>query len=393
MGCGASARIGTLMAYESPSGGYGEEDDDMASGITFLHDNDEATKFLSRFAFKKAIVDPGLSPGEMTRAMEGDGGGEEYHSDTVVWLALDKSTKPPRKVAVKVVRIRSRAFLRQFRKECKTMQKATKKQRRGGGPRLALATFVAAARSSANTLVASEYIGGGELFDLITSRKSLPDAWAARIAGQLLSAFAMLHPLNVIHFDLKPENVLLAQDAGARDPARDPAPDAVLIDFGESGGPCEGGRPGGTTPTGTPGYAAPELQLGKGGGKSVDVWGCGALVFTMLMGRPPVDPGASVVPLGGLSDNWLEEAYGAKAAGPPAEATSAAEPVGGGGSSSAALMVATAGPSGDDAPQWGKLSEGARAFMQACMQPKVENRVSVADALELPWIVGGGGTT
>ena len=29
--------------------------------------------------------------------------------------------------------------------------------------------------------------------------------------------------------------------------------------------------------------------------------------------------------------------------------------------------------------------------MQACMQPKVENRVSVADALELPWIVAGGG--
>ena len=217
MGCGASSRrIAALLAYEAPSGGYPQEDDDTASGIAFLHDNAAATAFLARFTFKRAIVDPGLSPGQVTRAMEGDCGGEEYHSDTVVWLATDKGSVPPMLVAVKVVRIRSRAFLRQFRKECKTMQKATKKQRRGGGSRLALATFVAAARTPHNTLIASEFVGGGELFDLIAARGALPDAWAARMAGQLLSAFAMLHPLNVIHFDLKPENVLLAQDAGAR---------------------------------------------------------------------------------------------------------------------------------------------------------------------------------
>lgn len=118
----------------------------------------------------------------------------------------------------------------------------------------------------------------------------LPPREAAGIAILLASALVEVHALGLVHRDLKPENVLLARGAGL---AGGELP--KLVDFGLAR-PDDEGMTRTTAVLGTPSYMAPEqtgLEPALGGlSPATDIHGLGAVLYSMLAGRPPYD-GAS----------------------------------------------------------------------------------------------------
>ncbi len=101
----------------------------------------------------------------------------------------------------------------------------------------------------------------------------------AQVAVDLTTALAHLHARGIMHGDVSPGNVRLAQDAGT-------AWRAVLIDFGLAGPPLAGGAGA----RGTLGYAAPEALTGART-PATDLFGLGATLFELWSGAPPFGHG------------------------------------------------------------------------------------------------------
>lgn len=72
--------------------------------------------------------------------------------------------------------------------------------------------------------IVTELIHGGELFDEISKRQNFTEQDAAVIVKQILEAMAYCHGLNIVHKDLKPENLLLQE--------KDNVEYVKVIDFG-----------------------------------------------------------------------------------------------------------------------------------------------------------------
>jgi eukaryotic-like serine/threonine-protein kinase len=102
---------------------------------------------------------------------------------------------------------------------------------------------------------------------------------ATKWTRQVALAIAFSHAHGIVHCDLKPSNVLLDHSGNAR-----------VVDFGlaEQATPR---RSSIEALAGTPAYMAPEQIDSRFGnvGPATDVWGLGALLFTLIAGRPPFD--------------------------------------------------------------------------------------------------------
>ncbi|MGA8114648.1 MAG: serine/threonine-protein kinase, partial [Actinocatenispora sp.] len=125
-----------------------------------------------------------------------------------------------------------------------------------------------------------DLIDGPDLRAYLARRGPLPAALAAELVAGVADALAHTHAAGVIHRDLKPENVLLrlAQDG--------PVP--LLTDFGIARlAAVSSSVTGPQTVIGTPGYLAPEIARGQPATPSVDVYGCGVLLYELITGRPP----------------------------------------------------------------------------------------------------------
>ncbi|KAK0565716.1 hypothetical protein OC844_001084 [Tilletia horrida] len=123
----------------------------------------------------------------------------------------------------------------------------------------------------------SELCAGGELYDYLVERGTLPDAEARRIFGQLCLAVAYIHERGIVHRDLKLENVLLDELCNVK-----------LGDFGFTREFER--RKLMDTFCGTTGYAAPEMLAGKKyTGQEVDIWSLGIILYALLTGSLPFD--------------------------------------------------------------------------------------------------------
>jgi tetratricopeptide (TPR) repeat protein len=118
----------------------------------------------------------------------------------------------------------------------------------------------------------------------------LPPREAAEIAVLIARALVEVHDLGIVHRDLKPENVLLASGSGPKETEL-----PKLVDFGLAR-PDDEELTRTTAVLGTPSYMAPEqtgLEPALGGlSPATDIHGLGAILYSMLAGRPPYD-GAS----------------------------------------------------------------------------------------------------
>ena len=137
--------------------------------------------------------------------------------------------------------------------------------------------------------IVMELLEGEDLLDLLQRECPLEPTRAMRIMVTVLKALAAAHGQGIVHRDLKPENVFISR-----------GPDGVeavkVLDFGIAKmlGREEEDEDGEASLVtnmgailGTPEYMSPEQCSGLPSGPGADIYGCGALLYTLLTGRPP----------------------------------------------------------------------------------------------------------
>ncbi|WP_165978497.1 serine/threonine-protein kinase, partial [Actinomadura darangshiensis] len=176
-----------------------------------------------------------------------------------------------RLVAVKVVHPHfadNASFRRRFAKEVAAA-------RRIGG--FYTAQVVDADPDAEPPWLVTEYIAGPTLQDAVDENGALPEVTVAALGAGLAEGLRAVHDQNVIHRDLKPGNVLLAQD-GPR-----------IIDFGIARAMDAASQS--LTLVGTPGYMSPEQFLGGAIGPPSDVFCLAAVLSFAVTGRHPFGEG------------------------------------------------------------------------------------------------------
>ena len=128
-----------------------------------------------------------------------------------------------------------------------------------------------------------ELVRGQDLGHILDRDGPLPFARAAPLLGQICGALGEAHELGIVHRDLKPENVLITRTTGGRDFAK-------VLDFGLAKLGAREQSPSVTDRTeivGTPYFMSPEQIRGDEIDARADVYSLGALMYTLLTGRPP----------------------------------------------------------------------------------------------------------
>uniref|UniRef100_A0A8C7G1B9 protein kinase C n=1 Tax=Oncorhynchus kisutch TaxID=8019 RepID=A0A8C7G1B9_ONCKI len=126
--------------------------------------------------------------------------------------------------------------------------------------------------------VVMEKLHGDMLEMILSSEKGrLPERITKFFVSQILQALHHLHFKNIVHCDLKPENVLLASS--------DAFPQVKLCDFGFAR--IIGEKSFRRSVVGTPAYLAPEVLRNKGYNRSLDMWSVGVIIYVSLSGTFP----------------------------------------------------------------------------------------------------------
>ncbi|XP_035988552.1 serine/threonine-protein kinase 17B [Fundulus heteroclitus] len=122
-----------------------------------------------------------------------------------------------------------------------------------------------------------EYAAGGEIFDLCVSEELLPENQITRLIRQTLEGVHHLHQNQLVHLDLKPQNILLTSLA--------PPGDIKIVDFGLAR------RLGGAGELreilGTPEYVAPEILNYEPITTATDLWSVGVIAYMLVTGESP----------------------------------------------------------------------------------------------------------
>jgi serine/threonine protein kinase len=124
-------------------------------------------------------------------------------------------------------------------------------------------------------LLVMELCGGGDLLNYVRKRRRLKEDLAKYFFKQIIEALHYIHQKNIVHRDIKLDNILLDSDGNVK-----------VCDFGVS----KLVKPGETMSEqcGTPAYIAPEILLDRGyKGFGVDVWSAGVVLYSMLYGTVP----------------------------------------------------------------------------------------------------------
>ena len=128
--------------------------------------------------------------------------------------------------------------------------------------------------------IVMEHLTGQELSAQLGGHR-LPVARVAQLGGQLLDGLARAHAERVIHRDIKPDNLFLAQERGEEV--------LKILDFSIAKDESQEGLTGDGDVLGTPHYLAPEQAMGRPVDARVDLWASGVVMYEMLTGALPFE--------------------------------------------------------------------------------------------------------
>lgn len=122
--------------------------------------------------------------------------------------------------------------------------------------------------------ILTEYCSGGDLCEAV-SANPWPEWRAQSMMKGIFEAVAYVHSLEIVHRDIKCENVLISKDGAAEK--------LILTDFGTA---CKTTDPKRMLERpGSIGYAAPELLMHKPYTELVDMFGTGSTLYKVICGR------------------------------------------------------------------------------------------------------------
>jgi eukaryotic-like serine/threonine-protein kinase len=124
--------------------------------------------------------------------------------------------------------------------------------------------------------IVMELVPSRSLDEAIRNEGPMAPARVARIGLDVLAALRVAHREGLLHRDVKPANVLLADDGRA-----------VLTDFGLVSIAGDSSMTATGIVLGSPSYLAPELALGAEAGPASDLWSFGATLYMAVEGSPP----------------------------------------------------------------------------------------------------------
>ncbi|MFJ7339004.1 serine/threonine-protein kinase [Streptomyces sp. NPDC101110] len=144
--------------------------------------------------------------------------------------------------------------------------------------------------------IVMELVEGKSLAEVIREDGLLEPKRAAEVGLAVLDVLRSAHREGILHRDVKPSNVLIAEDGRV-----------VLTDFGIA---QVEGDPSITSTgmlVGAPSYISPERARGHKPGPAADLWSLGGLLYASVEGAPPYDKGSAIATLTAVMTEPLEE--------------------------------------------------------------------------------------
>ncbi|MFJ9345722.1 serine/threonine-protein kinase [Streptomyces sp. NPDC101237] len=145
--------------------------------------------------------------------------------------------------------------------------------------------------------IVMELVEGKSLAEVIREDGVLKPRRAAEVGLAILDVLRSAHREGILHRDVKPSNVLIAESDGR----------VVLTDFGIA---QVEGDPSITSTgmlVGAPSYISPERARGHKPGPAADLWSLGGLLYAAVEGAPPYDKGSAIATLTAVMTEQLEE--------------------------------------------------------------------------------------
>ncbi|XP_073534311.1 serine/threonine-protein kinase 17A [Phyllobates terribilis] len=194
--------------------------------------------------------------------------------------------------------------------------------------------------TATEVILVLEYAAGGEIFNQCVAEReeAFKEKDVQRLMRQILKGVSFLHRHNVVHLDLKPQNILLTSDS--------PLGDIKIVDFGLSRIVNDNEEL--REIMGTPEYVAPEILSYEPISTATDMWSIGVLAYVMLTGTSPFlgdDKQHTFLNISQLNISYTEDFEG--------------------------------------------VSEPAVSFMKALLVREPEGRASAEDCLQHIWLAEG----